>query len=74
MSKEYVITPERTTLNEPFYEDVHFYTAQLERLPIAVFIDNELTGSGVIEDITNLTVKVRGEYYMRDTCTFKYVS
>jgi hypothetical protein len=59
---------------KPLTSNVHFYTAQLERVPIAVFIENELTGSGVIEDITNVSVKVRGEYYMRDTCTFKYAS
>ncbi|MEK5178507.1 MULTISPECIES: hypothetical protein [Paenibacillus] len=54
--------------------NVHFYTAQLERAPIVIFVDNELTGSGVIEEITDLSVKVRGEYYMRAACTFKYAS
>lgn len=54
--------------------NVHFYTAQMERLPIVVFIGNELAGSGVIEDVTDTSVKVRGEYYMRTACTFKYAS
>ncbi|MEC0167872.1 hypothetical protein [Paenibacillus graminis] len=54
--------------------NVHFYTAQMERLPIVVFIGNELAGSGVIEDVTDTSVKVRGEYYMRAACTFKYAS
>ncbi|WP_433943628.1 hypothetical protein [Paenibacillus sp. SN-8-1] len=54
--------------------NVHFYTAQLERAPIVIFIEDELMGSGVIEDITETSVKIRGEYYMRDACTFKYAS
>ncbi|WP_256720280.1 hypothetical protein [Paenibacillus odorifer] len=78
MSKVYVILYERTTLMsrfmKPLTSNVQFYTAQLERVPIVVFVDNELMGSGVIEDITKVSVKVRGEYYMRDTCTFKYAS
>ncbi|GIP21047.1 hypothetical protein [Paenibacillus sp. J22TS3] len=53
--------------------NVHFYTAQLEGTPIVIFIADELMVSGVIEDITAVSVKVRGEYYMRDVCAFKYV-
>ncbi|WP_339811154.1 hypothetical protein MKY63_00765 [Paenibacillus sp. FSL R7-0189] len=59
---------------KPLTSNVQLYTAQLERIPIVVFIDNELMGSGIIEDITNDSVKVRGEYYVRDVCTFKYAS
>lgn len=59
---------------KPLTSNVHFYTAQLERAPIVVFIAAELVGSGVIEDITPASVKVRGEYYMRAACTFKYAS
>lgn len=59
---------------KPLTSNVHFYTAQLERAPIVIFVDNELTGSGVIEEITDISVKVRGEYFMRDACTFKYAS
>lgn len=59
---------------KPLTSNVHLYTAQLERVPIVIFIAEELVGSGVIEDITKVSVKVRGEYYMRDTCTFKYAS
>ncbi|WP_379161321.1 hypothetical protein [Paenibacillus sp. sgz5001063] len=57
---------------KPLTANVHLYTAQMERLPIVVFIGDELAGSGVIEDITEVSVKVRGEYYMRAACTFKY--
>lgn len=59
---------------KPLTSNVHFYTAQLERSHIVVFAANELVGSGVIEDITEASVKVRGEYYLRATCTFKYAS
>ena len=59
---------------KPLTSNVHFYTAQLERAPIVIFVDNELTGAGVIEEITQDSVKVRGEYYFRDACTFKYAS
>ncbi|MNC20260.1 hypothetical protein D3C75_682050 [compost metagenome] len=54
--------------------NVQLYTAQLERQLIVVFTGNELAGSGVIEEITEASVKVRGDYYMRATCTFKYAS
>lgn len=54
--------------------NVHFYTAQLESVPIVVFIDDELIGSGLIENISEISVRVRGEYFMRDVCTFKYAS
>lgn len=59
---------------KPLTSNVHFYTAQLERLPIVIFIGNELAGSGLIEDISDTSVKVRGEYYLREVCTFKYAS
>ncbi len=54
--------------------NVHFYTAQLECVPIVIFIADELVGSGVIEDITEVSVRVHGEYFMRNVCTFKYAS
>ncbi|WP_449600314.1 hypothetical protein [Paenibacillus sp. Marseille-Q9583] len=59
---------------KPLTSNVQFYTAQLERLPIVVFIAEELVGSGLIEDITDSSVQVRGERYLRATCTFKYAS
>lgn len=63
-----------TRFMKPLTANVHFYTAQLERLPIVIFVGNELAGSGLIEEITPASVKVRGEYYMRAACTFKYAS
>lgn len=59
---------------KPLTSNVQLYTAQLERVPIVIFIADELVGSGIIEDITPASVKVRGEYYMRASCTFKYAS
>ncbi|AZS18284.1 hypothetical protein EI981_13500 [Paenibacillus lutimineralis] len=59
---------------KPLTSDIHFYTAQMDRLPIIVFIAGELVGSGKIEDITKNSVKISGERYLRESCTFKYAS
>lgn len=56
----------------PLTSDIQLYTAQMNRTPIVVFIGAELVGSGVIEDITEMSVAVKGERYMRGVCTFKY--
>lgn len=53
---------------------IQLYTAQMDDTPIAVFIGQELVGTGKIEAITEASVKIGDEYYLRDTCTFKYVS
>ena len=52
--------------------DIQLYTALIDQTPIVVFIGIELVGSGVIEDITEASVAVKGERYMREVCTFKY--
>lgn len=57
---------------KPLLKDVHFYTAQIDRTPVVVFLENELIGSGVIEDITEHSVKIKGEHYFREICIFKY--
>lgn len=46
--------------------------AQMDRTPIVIFIGAELVGSGVIDDITEMSVKIKGERYIREVCTFKY--
>lgn len=56
----------------PLTSDIQLYTAHLDRTLIVIFIGAELVGSGVIEDITEMSVAVRGERYMRGVCTFKY--
>ncbi|MCM3783172.1 hypothetical protein M3231_09310 [Neobacillus mesonae] len=56
----------------PLTSDIHFYTAKMERTPIVVFIERELVGSGVIEDITEASVKVKDTRYARGVYTFKY--
>lgn len=52
--------------------DIHLFTAQMDKTPIVIFIDQELVGSGVIEGITETSVKVKDEYYMRGVCEFRY--
>lgn len=56
----------------PLTSGIQLYTAQLDRTPIVVFIGAELGGGGVIEDISEMSVAVKGERYMRGVCTFKY--
>ncbi|MFD1267580.1 hypothetical protein ACFQ3Y_09115 [Paenibacillus motobuensis] len=57
---------------KPLTSDIHFYTAQMDRTPIVVFVADELVGSGKIEDITENSVKISGERFLRESCTFKY--
>lgn len=57
---------------KPLTADIHFYTAMIDQTPIAVFIADELIGSGRIEEITENSVKVGKGRYLRETCTFKY--
>lgn len=56
----------------PLTSDIQLYTAEMDRTPIVIFIGAELVGSGVIEDITEMSVAVKGEWYVREVCTFKY--
>lgn len=56
----------------PLTSDVHLYTAKMEQTPIVIFIGPELVGSGVIEDITEASIAIRGEHYFREVCIFKY--
>lgn len=59
---------------KPLTSDIHFYTARMERSPIVVFVAGELVGSGVVDDITQDSVKIGDERYLRAVCTFKYAS
>lgn len=60
---------------------VHLFTAATERKPILVFQDDELIGSGVIDEIKeNITngeitediIIIQGERYIRSSCIFVY--
>lgn len=53
---------------------LHFHTAAIEQTPALAFQGGELIGSGRIEEITDETIKIRGEWYIRDNCTFVYAS
>jgi len=57
---------------KPLTSDIHFYTAQMDRSLIVVFVANELVGSGRIAEITEDSVKIGDGRYLRATCTFKY--
>lgn len=51
---------------------IHFHTAMLEEIPVAVFMGQEMVGSGKIVEITDFAVKIGDEFYVREACTFKY--
>lgn len=57
---------------KPLTADIHFYTAMLDQTPIVVFIADELIGSGKIVEITEKSIKVGKQRYLRESCTFKY--
>lgn len=52
--------------------EIRLHTAMIDRTPIAVFIGNELVGSGQIAGIAQDSVKIGDERYLREVCTFKY--
>lgn len=57
----------------PLTSDIQLYTAQMDRTLIVIFIGMELVGSGLIDNITETSVEVKGKPYMREVCTFRYV-
>ena len=52
--------------------DDQLYTAKMEAKPIFIYFNKKLYGRGVIERITEDSIKVKGEYYMRGVCEFKF--
>ncbi|MDR9852866.1 hypothetical protein RJP21_04515 [Paenibacillus sp. VCA1] len=62
--------------DEQIYEalefPIHFYTAMIERIPVVVFMGQEMIGNGNIVEITDFAVKIGGEFYVRKACTLKY--
>ncbi len=59
---------------KPLTSPIHFYSAMLDELPVAVFMGREMIGSGKIVQITDFVVKIGDEFYVRENCTFKYAS
>mgnify|MGYP001123116522 CR=1 FL=1 len=58
----------------PLSSNIELYTAKLDRTAIVIFIGAELVGSGVIEDISEFSIEIKGERFIREVCTFKYTS
>ncbi|WP_036746553.1 hypothetical protein [Paenibacillus sp. UNC451MF] len=52
---------------------IHLHTAAANKTPVLVFQEEELIGSGVIEEVTELSVKINKDRYMREVCKFVYV-
>ncbi|RRJ62918.1 hypothetical protein EHV15_08195 [Paenibacillus oralis] len=57
---------------KPLTSPMHFHTAMIEQIPVAVFMGQEMVGSGKIIEITDYSVKIGDEFYVREACTFKY--
>lgn len=54
------------------HSHIQFCTALIDKQPVAVFIDDEMIGNGLVEQVTEFSVKIDGEYYMRSECKFNY--
>jgi len=52
--------------------EIHLHTAVTDQAIILAFIGHRLFGTGRIEQVTQDYVKIKGEYYARETCTFTY--
>lgn len=61
-------------LMKPLTSNIHLYTAQMDRVPVYVFAEGKLVGSGTIAEITENSVRIGDERYLRAVCTFKYAS
>jgi hypothetical protein len=55
---------------KPITSDIGLRTVMLQELPVIVYIGLERIGSGIIEEITETSVKIGGERYMRANCSF----
>jgi hypothetical protein len=59
-------------LRTELHSNIQFCTALVDKRPVAVFIDDEMIGNGLVEQVTEFSVKISGEYYMRSECKFNY--
>jgi hypothetical protein len=50
--------------------NIELHTAAIDGRSVVVFLSNKLIDSGVIEEVTERAVKIKGEYYPRAACTF----
>jgi cation transport ATPase len=60
---------ERTSLR-PLTNAIALHNAAATRMPVAVFIGRERIGNGIIEEITEDSVKIGTERFMRANCSF----
>lgn len=45
--------------------NVHLYTAQMDRMPVVVLVADEVIGNGIIDSITESSVRIGGEWFLR---------
>lgn len=56
--------------NKELISNLHFCTALIDKKPVIIFLENDLVGKGLIEQVTESSIKINGEYFMRSVCTF----
>lgn len=59
-----------TKLFKPLTTDIELYTAAIEKRTVGVFIGKERIGRGIMSEITEVSVKIEGERFMRANCSF----
>jgi hypothetical protein len=55
---------------KPLTNNLELHTAAADRKEIAVFIRKERIGKGVIAEITEASVKIGDDWFMRENCSF----
>ncbi|MEK5640614.1 hypothetical protein BK138_28965 [Paenibacillus rhizosphaerae] len=55
------------SLMKPLTSSIHFNTAIIEKIPVAVFTGQEMIGSGKNVEITDFAVKIGDEFYVGGT-------
>lgn len=58
--------------NKELISNVQFCTALLDKRKVVVYMDDEEIGKGTIETVTESSIKINNEYYMRSGCTFLF--
>lgn len=58
--------------NKELISNLQFCTALIDKKTIIIYMKDEFVGKGLIEQVTESSIKINGEYFMRSVCTFLY--
>ncbi|WP_418039220.1 hypothetical protein [Paenibacillus xylanilyticus] len=53
--------------------NVHFYTAKLDSKKISVIQENEEIEQGYIEEISEVSIKIKNSWFFKNACEFYLV-